>query len=49
MNAIKETLSKIAFFMKEDFHKFMPVIMPSLMEDTKLDIDIKMENAEMPS
>lgn len=27
----------------------MPILMPSLLNDTKLDIDIKMESAETPS
>jgi hypothetical protein len=42
-------LSKIAFFLKEDFHKFMPQVMPNLINDTKLNIDIKMESAELPN
>jgi hypothetical protein len=49
ISAIKETLSKIAFFMKEDFHKYMAALLPNLVNDTKLDIDIKMESAEIPS
>ena len=49
VSAIKETLCKIAFFLKEDFHTFMPLLLPSVLADTKLDIDIKMESAELPS
>lgn len=46
---IKETLSKIAFFLKEDFHQFMDSLMSTVFEDAKADIDIKMENAAIPS
>ena len=42
--AIKESLAKIAFFLKEDFHQFMPNLLTTLVTDTKLDIDIKMES-----
>lgn len=45
--AIKETLSKISYYLKENFHGFMGALMPSLINDTKLDIDIKMENADL--
>jgi hypothetical protein len=34
--AIKETLSKIGYFMKEDFHPFFAKIFPQLLEDAKL-------------
>lgn len=44
--AIKETLSKISYYLKEGFHVFMAALMPSLLNDTKLDIDIKMESAD---
>lgn len=47
--AIKETLSKISYYLKEDFHVFMGSLMPSLINDTNLDIDIKMESADMAS
>ena len=47
--AIKETLIKIAFFLKEDFHQFMPTVLTIIVNDTKLDIDIKMESAVIPS
>lgn len=47
--AIKETLIKIAFFLKEDFHQFMSSLLTTIVNDTKLDIDIKMENAGIPS
>lgn len=46
VNAIKETLSQIAFFLKEDFHQFMPQLMNNLVNDANLDIDIKMEAAD---
>jgi len=45
--AIKETLTKIAFFLKEDFDQFMPNMLTALVNDAKQDIDIKMENAEL--
>lgn len=47
--AIKEALIKIAYFLKEDFHQFMPNLLTVIINDTKLDIDIKMESAIMPS
>lgn len=47
MIAIKETLTKIAFFLKEDFNQFMPTMLTTLINDAKVDIDIKMENAEL--
>lgn len=47
--AIKETMAKIASFLKEDFNKFMPDILTSLITDSKLDIDIKLENAALPN
>eukprot|EP00347_Sterkiella_histriomuscorum_P001538 403371652 len=46
VNAIKETLSQIAFFLKEDFHQFMPQLMNNIVNDANLDIDIKMEAAD---
>ena len=46
--AIKETLAKIAFFLKEDFHTFMPNLLNNLVNDSKLEIDIKLESAELP-
>ena len=49
ITSIKESLSKISFFLKEDFHQFIPILLPSLINDTKLNIDIKMESADMPS
>jgi len=44
--SIKETLTKIAAFLKEDFHAFMPDLLSNLVKDAKLDIDIKMTSAE---
>jgi hypothetical protein len=44
--SIKETLAKIAFFLKEDFHTFMPELMNTLVTDANLNIDIKMEAAD---
>lgn len=39
-------MTKIAFFLKEDFHAFMPALLTNLVNDAKLDIDIKMESAD---
>lgn len=49
ITAIKETLCKIAFTLKEDFNVYMPAILPSLLEDTKQQIDIKLTSADDPS
>lgn len=34
--------------MKEDFHTFMPSLLTNLVNDSKLEIDIKLESAELP-
>jgi len=47
MLAIKETLTKIASFLGEDFNQFMPTMLTTLINDSKQDIDIKMENADL--
>ncbi len=47
--AIKETLSKIAYFLKEDFHQYFAKIFPGLIENTKQQIDIKLTSADDPS
>ncbi len=44
--AIKETLTKIAAFLKEDFHVYMPLLLTNLVNDAKLDIDIKLSSAD---
>ena len=49
IQAIKETLSKIGFFLKEDFHPFIAKIFPQLLEDAKLTVDIKMTAADDPT
>lgn len=43
--AIKETLTKIASFLKEDFSQYMPNMLQNLLNDSKLDIDIILEDA----
>lgn len=48
LSAIKDTLAKTAGFLKEDFQQFLPQLLPILVNDSKVDIDIKMESAEMP-
>jgi hypothetical protein len=45
----KETLAKVAYFLKEDFHSYFQAIFPSLLEDSKQQIDIKLTSAEDPS
>ena len=49
ITAIKETLCKIAFTLKEDFNVYMPSILPNLIEDSKQQIDIKLTSADDPS
>ena len=49
MLSIKEALTKIAFFLKEDFNSFMPNMLTTLVNDSKADIDIKLENAILPN
>lgn len=49
IHAIKETLSKIGYFLKEDFHPYVAKIFPQLLEDAKQSIDIKMTAADDPS
>jgi len=44
--SIKETLTKIASFLKEDFHAYMPLLLNNLVNDAKLDIDIKLSSAD---
>jgi hypothetical protein len=40
-------LTKVSFFLKEDFHQFMPALITPLVADAKLSIDIKMESAAL--
>ena len=47
--SIKETIAKISSFLKEDFQPFMNVLLPTLINDTQVDIDIKMDNASVPT
>jgi len=47
--AVKEALSKIAFYLKEDFHVIAPKYLEILVQDAKTDIDIKQESADLPS
>ena len=39
----------MAFFLKEDFHQFMPTLITPLLADARLSIDIKMESALLQS
>lgn len=47
-SAIKECMIRISYFLKEDSHQFMSVMLPSILRDTTLDIDIKSESASLP-
>jgi hypothetical protein len=46
-NSIKQCLAKISAFLKEDFHQFMPSLLEMLIADSKVDIDIKLESADL--
>lgn len=47
--AIKEALSKIAYYLKEDFKFVAPKFLEILVKDAKLDVDIKQEDAALPT
>ena len=47
--AVKEALTKIAFYLKEDFQVVAPKFLEILVNDANLEIDIKQENAQLPS
>jgi len=47
--AVKEALSKVAFYLKEDFHVVAPKYLEILVADANQQIDIKQESAELPS
>ena len=47
--AVKEALVKIAFYLKEDFQVVAPKFLEILVKDANLEIDIKQENADLPS
>lgn len=38
-----------AGFLQEEFGQFMPLLMETLVHDARLNLDIKMESADMPS
>ena len=44
--AIKEAMSRIAYFLKEDFHAYFTQVLPSLLLDSQQKIDIKMTSAD---
>ena len=44
--AIKEAMSRIAYFLKEDFHAYFAQVLPSLLSDSQQKIDIKMTSAD---
>lgn len=47
--AVKEALTKIAFYLKDDFKVIAPKFLEILTTDANLDIDIQQENADLPS
>ena len=47
--AVKNTLTQCAGFLQKDFAQFMPVLMQQLVNDANLEVDFKIENADMPS
>lgn len=47
--AIKEALSKIAFYLKEDFNVVAPKFLEILIKDASVNVDIKSENADLPT
>ena len=47
--AIKETLAQCAGFLGTEFTQFMPSLIDQLVADAQLDVDFKMESADMPS
>lgn len=47
--AVKEALTKVAFYLKGDFNVVAPKFLEILIVDANLDIDIKQENADLPS
>ena len=47
--AIKDTLAQCAGFLGTDFTQFMPMLLDQLVADAQLDVDFKMESADMPS
>jgi hypothetical protein len=46
---IKETLTECAGFLGADFAQFMPHLMAPLLNDAKLNVDFKMEDAATPN
>ena len=47
--AIKDTLAQCAGFLGTEFTQFMPLLLNQLVADAQLDVDFKMESADMPS
>ncbi|CDW84107.1 importin beta- [Stylonychia lemnae] len=46
--AIQNTLSQIGACLKSEFKQFLPQIMPALLRDAGRDIDLKIQDAELP-
>jgi hypothetical protein len=47
--AVKEALTKIAFYLKEDFQFVAPKFLEILFADANVEVDIKQENAALPT
>jgi hypothetical protein len=47
--AVKNTLTQCAGFLQKEFAQFMPVLLQQLVNDANLEVDFKMENADMPA
>jgi hypothetical protein len=47
--AIKDTLTQCAGFLGPQFAQFMPMLLDTLVHDANLNIDFKMEQADLPS
>lgn len=47
ITAITNTLTQVASVLQQDFAPYMPVIMEKLLNDTQVDVDFKVEDAEI--
>jgi hypothetical protein len=47
--AVKDALTQSAGFLGADFAQFMPLLLNQLLADAQLEIDFKMESADMPN
>ena len=49
VTAITGAITQLAALMKEDFAPFMPDLMTKLFEDSQVEVDFKLEDAELPN